>query len=197
MKGEKGQVAITSAEEREMAGLMQKAQSGDRDAYRRLIERMYVMLLSFVQNSFRRFGFSASGGQQEDVVQEILMGIHQKRATFDPTQRFLPWMYAIARYKVIDYFRKNKINLRSTDHMSEEVDSLAAVNSVSFEGEADVEALLAKLPAKQREVLELVKVEELSVAECALKTGYSPSDVKVTVFRAIRALQKLAGRSAR
>ena len=53
----------------------------------------------------------------------------------------------------------------------------------------DAEALMRSLPQKQREVLELVKIQGLSVREASLRTGYSPSDIKVTVHRAIRSLQ--------
>jgi len=50
---------------------------------------------------------------------------------------------------------------------------------------------LAKLPEKQRRAIELVKLEERSVAEAALLTGYSESDIKISIHRGLKALMRL------
>ena len=42
----------------------------------------------------------------EDLVQETLIAIHSRRATYDPGQPFTAWVYGIARYKLIDEFRR-------------------------------------------------------------------------------------------
>lgn len=180
-----------SIDEKELAGWMREAQAGDADSYRRLLERLQKMLGQYVHNSFQRFGMAADRGQ-DDVVQETLLAIHQKRHTYDPSQYFLPWMYAITRYKMIDYLRKNKIRLRSTVSIDDELEtseSLMSLESFDEKAEHDIEALLATLPPKQRQVLALVKIQGLSIDEAAKQTGYSASDIKVSVHRAIRNLQ--------
>lgn len=82
------------------------------------------MVKQFVYNSFTRLGLKSFGGQ-DDVVQEVLLAIHHKRSAFDETQFFLPWMYAIARYKIIDYFRRNKKNVYSSISLSTEDELMA------------------------------------------------------------------------
>ena len=151
------------------------------------------MLQSFVKNSLVRMG---QGGSPvgDDIIQEVLLAIHAKRDTYDPAQYFLPWMYAIGRYKLIDHLRSMK-HLSKTGSLEA---NEAAVDWEAFkrsstpqsEAEWDSEQLLSQLPQKQRDLLKMVKLEGLSIQEAALRTGFSPSDVKVSIHRAIKSLQK-------
>jgi len=178
-----------SQEEAELSQWMRSSQAGDSESYRRLLTRIRGMLLKYVENSFARFGLAGSGGQ-EDVLQEILLAVHTKRHTYDPEQFFLPWMYAMARHKVIDHLRKNKVSLRATISLDDELENIESLMVFESTADLDIEALCETLPEKQRNVLKLVKIEGLSVEEAAKRTGYSASDIKVTVHRAIKALQE-------
>lgn len=177
-----------SDDEIELSSLMNASLNGDADSYRRLLQKVKLFMVPFVANSLSKFGLSSAGGQ-DDVVQEILLGIHLKRATFDVDQFFLPWMYAIARYKTIDYLRRNKVRFQSVS-IDDVFDEIEANQLPEFDSELDLESLCEKLSIKQRDLLLLVKVEGLSITEAADKTGYSVSDVKVTVHRAIKELKK-------
>ncbi len=178
-----------SDDEAILSALMRKSLDGDSESYRLLLKKVSELMLPFVTNSLSRFGLSATGGQ-EDVIQEILLAVHQKRATFDPEQFFLPWMYAIARYKAIDHLRRNKIFFRSAS-IDESVEQLGFGQSLEWGAELDIKVLCGELPDKQRDVLLLVKVEGLTIDEAAAKTGFSPSDIKVTVHRALKSLKKI------
>jgi RNA polymerase sigma-70 factor, ECF subfamily len=179
-----------SQDEIELKSLMRSAQQGDSASYKKLLLRINAMLAQYVQSSFSRLGLAESG-TRDDVVQEILLAIHAKRHTFDPEQFFLAWMYAIARYKVIDFIRKHRFQSRSTVPIGDELETLEAAGTVG--SDLDVTALCESLPAKQREILELVKIQGLSVAEASQRTGYSPSDIKINVHRAIKTMRKRAG----
>jgi RNA polymerase sigma-70 factor, ECF subfamily len=177
-----------SKDEIMLSALMRKSLDGDSESYRLLLQKVKDLMTPFVSNTLSKFGLSASGGQ-EDVLQEILLGLHLKRATFDPSQFFLPWMYAIARYKAIDYLRRNKVAFKSVSiEESFEEFELGEVPEVGTG--LDLESLCERLPQKQRDLLLLVKVDGLSINEAALKTGFSVSDVKVTVHRALKELKK-------
>jgi len=186
---------IESADERDLRTLMIKTQEGDKACYEQLIRRMYQLLSKFVSNSFRRFGM-ADSGSQDDIVNEILLGIHVKRGTYDPTHTILPWMYAIARYKIIDYFRKHRRSVLNSVPIEDELDNLIVLESSDIGSGQDLLHLMSALPEKQRQVIQLVKLEGLSIKEAALRTGYSSSDIKITVHRAIRNLQKKVGEVA-
>jgi RNA polymerase sigma-70 factor (ECF subfamily) len=177
-----------SQDEKALSQLMRSAQDGDAERYRQLLVRIRSMLKVYVENSFTRFGLAAQGGQ-EDVLQEILLAIHTKRHTYDSQQYFLPWMYAIARYKLIDYIRKNKMKFQSAVPLDDELENIEDLMSLDDSAELDLENLLKSLPEKQRHVLLLMKIEGLSIEEASQQTGFSPSDIKVTVHRAIKSLQ--------
>lgn len=180
-----------SADETELSLLMRKAQDGDIASYVILLQKVQVMVKQFVDNSFTRLGLRGFGGQ-DDVVQEVLLAIHHKRSAFDETQFFLPWMYAIARYKIIDYFRRNKKNVYSSISLSTEDELMAFDISVvtEFGTHYDVENLFNLLPEKQREILKMVKLQGFSIEEVEKKTGYSGSDIKVSIHRALKFLQQ-------
>ncbi|HEX7673191.1 MAG TPA: sigma-70 family RNA polymerase sigma factor [Bdellovibrio sp.] len=188
MKELKGNL-VQDRDEQELSKLMVAAQRGDSLSYSRLLNRVRDILTKYIRNSFRRIRIHGDEAV-EDVLQEVLLAIHQKRETYNPEQFFLPWMYAIARYKAIDYLRRSKVSLRSTVSLDDEMENVEALMSLESDNHLDTEALISQLPEKQKEVLQLVKIEGLSMEEAAKKTGYSVSDVKVTVHRAIKSLQE-------
>lgn len=176
---------VHSKDEIELSKLMRQAQKGDGESYRQVLSRVRDLLSKYIQNSLRRFRISGEDAA-EDVLQEVLLAIHQKRETYNPDQFFLPWMYAIARYKVIDHLRQGK-HLRNTVSLDDELENVEML--MTLDSALDADQLLGLLPEKQREVLQLVKIEGLSMEEASRKTGYSVSDIKVTVHRAIKSLQ--------
>jgi RNA polymerase sigma-70 factor, ECF subfamily len=175
-----------SALEQELSGLMQLSQAGDGEAYRTLLTKLQALAQRYVRRALggrRRLESS----QCEDVVQDILLGVHTKRHTHDPVRYFLPWFYAIARYKVIDEIRRLS-SARKVDSLSDDVDPQADLPDLG--ATMDVRSMLRSLPQKQRRVLTLMKIEGLSVEETSGRTGYSPTDVRVSVHRALKALRK-------
>jgi RNA polymerase sigma-70 factor (ECF subfamily) len=178
-----------SQDEQELSAWMRLAQQGDAQAYSRLLARVNAMLVTFVRNTLQRRA-SWAAQSADDIVQEVLLGLHAKRHTYDPGQRFLPWFYAIARYKIIDALRAQSRRRADVELDEELVAGLGADDGPASLAGVDARALIDGLPEKQREVLTLVKLEGLSVREAAARTGYSASDIKVTVHRAIKSLQK-------
>jgi RNA polymerase sigma-70 factor (ECF subfamily) len=178
-----------SRDERELSSLMRASLAGEREAYSRLLQLIRGHVLPFVRNGLVRAG-QGDSGSAEDVVQEVLLAIHSKRASYDPDQPFLPWMYAIARYKLIDYLRAARVRGQVDLVEDMTVFEQLAVSPADSASNVDSEALLGLLPKKQRTLIELVKLKGLSVQEAAIQTGFSASDVKVSIHRGIQALRK-------
>ncbi len=174
-----------SPQEQQLSGLMVKAQAGDTAAYRALLEELERLAQRYVRRALG-VGRGMDASRCEDVVQEILLGVHAKRHTHSPVQFFLPWFYAIARYKVIDEIRRI-VAARRTDSLSDDLD--VAAHETDWSAALDVEDLLKTLPEKQRTLVKLVKLEGLSIEEASGRTGYSESDVKVSIHRALKALR--------
>lgn len=171
--------------ETELKALMLAALGGDGAAYHRLLKALTPHLRGYFS---RRLNGAA---EAEDLVQETLIAIHTKRASFDPALPFTAWLYAIARYKLIDHFRK--AGIRKTLPLEEAETVVADYDSEAAEAARDVSELLQRLPKAKRELLEKVKLEGLSTAEAAAATGLSESAVKVTIHRSLKALTKLIG----
>jgi RNA polymerase sigma-70 factor (ECF subfamily) len=67
-------------------------------------------------------------------------------------------------------------------------------DSKSFEEVSDdqavVQAALMSLPAGQRQAIELMKLQGLSLHEASVQTGKSIASLKVTVHRAMKAMRQ-------
>lgn len=169
--------------EAHLKGLMLSAQAGNAAAYHVLLKTLTPHLRAYFARRLER------KGEAEDLVQETLIAIHTKRASFDPAQPFTAWLHAIARYKLIDHFRRSGI--RRTLPL-EEADSVTdSEDREAIDAARDVERLLAKLPEHKRALLRDVKLDGLSTAEAAAKTGLSESAVKVGIHRSLKALAKI------
>jgi RNA polymerase sigma-70 factor (ECF subfamily) len=148
-------------------------------SYAALLRALVPLLGSYYR---RRLGDTA---EVEDLVQETLIAVHTRRMTYDRRRPFTAWLYAIARYKMIDRFRRT----RETCPIEKFSDELVLS---SFEEEAnariDVDDLLASLPSKQADAIRRTRIDGHSVADAAHATGLGESDVKVSVHRGLKAL---------
>ena len=163
---------------------MKLAQSGNQQAYRELLHAVCVELNSFLIRKI------ANESDREDVLQNILIAIHNARHSYTPGRPFKPWMYAIANHKVIDYYRQNK---RKSDHEAGDLDidfSYRDETISNMETNEQLEQLLKKLPAKQALIVKLMKLDGLSVKETAAMMEMSVSAVKVSAHRAYKIILK-------
>ncbi len=124
----------------------------------------------------------------EDLVQEVLIAIHTHRHTYDRSQLFTPWMYAIARYKFLDYLRRTKETARHAPIEEEAEEVAARDDQATVESTLDLDRLLATLSPKARRAIQYVKLDGLSVSDAAARCGMSESAVKITIHRALKAL---------
>jgi RNA polymerase sigma-70 factor (ECF subfamily) len=177
--------------EPELKALMLASLGGDAAAHRALLDRLSRHLRGYYRRHLVRSGRSAE--EAEDLVQEALLAIHLKRHTFDVETLLTPWVHAVARYKLVDYLRRNRISpliVPIDDHR----DLVATDEEASIESTHDLGRLLGKLPEKTRRTIEAVKLEGKTVAETAARYQMSESNVKITIHRGLKALAALIGR---
>jgi RNA polymerase sigma-70 factor (ECF subfamily) len=174
----------SEAREARLHGLMVAAQRGDTGAYAVFLRETASLLRPF----FRR-RLAQLPDDVEDLVQETLLAVHNKRHTYEPGQPVTSWMYAIARYKLVDLLRARAGREALHDPIDEELDELGSeAEPAAHEARRDLRVLLARLPDKQRLPIEYVKIQGLSVEETARLTGLSVSAVKVGVHRGLKVL---------
>ncbi|MBX7494986.1 sigma-70 family RNA polymerase sigma factor [Qipengyuania sp. 6B39] len=169
------------ADEASLAHLMRASQGGDKAAYRVLLSEVQLWL----ERYFRR---RVAPAQLDDLVQEVLMAVHTKRATWDPDRPFLPWLAAIARYRWVDHLRK--VYRHAEDELGD-WDAAEDSDEEAVMARMSLERLFVHLPDKQSEVIELVKIEGLTIAEASERTGQSESLVKVNIHRGLKKLSAL------
>ena len=169
------------ADEPTFARLMIASQGGDRRAYTVLLTEAQFWLERF----FRR---RVPPAQIDDLVQEVLLAIHAKRATWDETRAFLPWLAAIARYRWVDHLRRV---YRSSESELGDHDAPADSEEEAVLARMSLDRLFVQLSPAQCNAIELVKIEGLSVTEAAMRTGQSESLIKVNIHRGLRKLSAL------
>lgn len=168
---------------------MRAAQTGDNHAYGRLLRAVMPLLRRYIQ---RHHG-DWPAADIEDVAQDTLLSMHVVRATYDPRRPFLPWLFAIARYRTADAARR-RVQRSAIETSVAPLPDSAAHDGASFscETRAEIDVVrraLNGLAPNQRMAIELVKLRELSLKEAAAAMGLSIAALKVTLHRAIRALR--------
>ena len=123
-------------------------------------------------------------------MQETLIAVHIHRHTYDRSQLLTPWVYAIARYKLVDYFRRTKASVADVP-IEDAHEVMAGDDSSAVESGLDLKKLMARLTPKTRQAIQFVKLDGLSVSEAAERSGMSQSAIKVSVHRGLRALSLL------
>lgn len=122
--------------------------------------------------------------QLDDLVQETLIALHTKRASWDATRPFLPWLAAIARYRWVDHLRRI---YRADEHELHE-ELIGTDEEPAIAARISLDRLLGRLPPAQERAIALVKIEGLSIAEASAMTGQSESLVKVNIHRGLKKL---------
>ena len=122
----------------------------------------------------------------EDLVQETLLAIHGKRASYSPALPFSAWLHGIARHKLIDFLRREgrrpTVAIDDAGELADGNDPHASLAAL------DVDRLLASLPAKQAAAVRMTRLGGLSVREAGEQAGQSEAAVKVNVHRGLQRL---------
>ncbi len=164
---------------------MVRSLKGDGAAYAELLRKLQGHLRAYFA---RRIGRAA---EAEDLLQETLIAMHTRRATYDAARPFTAWVYAIARYKLIDFYRHTK--RRAEDPLDDPDMLFTSSDAQAAEAHLDVERLLHRLPERTRRLIRDVKIEGLSTAEAAARHSMSESAVKVGVHRGLKTLGASVG----
>lgn len=174
---------------------MVAAQAGDSAAYEKL-------LLELLQRARRLVGARVSDtASREDIVQNALVSIHRARHSYRADRPFTPWFNAIVRNATIDWVRMRSRQLpRELPLEPERVADRAAEPAPAGEHEAlspDLQQALSTLPQAQRQAVEMIHLEGLSVEDAAARAGVTKGALKVRAHRGYQALRSLLRRTDR
>jgi RNA polymerase sigma factor (sigma-70 family) len=165
------------SQDQTLARLMALAQNGDAVAYRTVLEESRRWLLRYFSKRIAPSGI-------DDLVQDTLISIHAKRASYDPARPYLPWLGAIARYRWVDQlrriYRQDEAELEDVHGVEPEDEAIMARISI--------DRMLAILPDGQAAAIKLVKIDGLSIAEASAACGQSEALIKVNIHRGLKKL---------
>lgn len=174
-------------EEAELARLLKAALQEDERAYAEFLRRAAALV-----RGFARRRITQGGVDPEDVVQETLLAIHLKRHTWRVEAPVGPWLFAIARFKLVDAFRKAG---RRMEVVLDETFDAAAPEPEQGASKRDIGRALESLAPGQRAVVSAISVDGRSIGETARSLGMSEGAVRVALHRGLAAIAKRFGRS--
>ena len=184
--------AKESPSAREDAATVRECLSGNKDAYRRLVERYQARVSAIM------WRFSRDPELHRDLVQEVFVSAYESLARFRGQAPFEHWLARIATNTGHGYWRRQRragaistVPLEECAEMPEE----KAETMDPQEAGALLHRLLEHLSPRDRLVLTLRYVEAHSVSETAELTGWSETMVKVQAWRARRKLEALFKRA--
>ncbi|QQE86195.1 sigma-70 family RNA polymerase sigma factor [Pseudomonas putida] len=174
------------AREAQLQALLLRGLAGDARAYREFLAALALHVRGFLRRRLQQ-----RPAEIEDLLQEVLLAVHNARHTYQPQQPLTAWVQAIARYKLADYLRRYAHQDALHEVLEDDSDLFATSDEAPAQANRDLGKLLGRLPARQRLPIVHVKLEGLSVEETARITGLSCSAVKVGIHRGLKALAKL------
>ena len=165
--------------------LMPSAQAGDREAYTQLLRAIVPAIRVLVRKQI------ADSVLVDDVIQDVLLTVHRVRHTYDPAFPFLPWLMAIVQARAVDTLRRRgRYQQRETED-ERAYDGAMVENPEHRENEEQLALILDQLPSRQRQIVEHIHLQEMSLAEAAARHNLSIAAVKSLLHRALTNLRRM------
>ncbi len=185
-------VAETQSDSARLENLMLGYQRADALAVAELVAQLSPMLLRFLAGPVQTRPYA------EDMLQDCWLRIHKARHTYRPGTPVLPWVFAIARYTRVDaYRRRRRIDDRELAMEDpRDRDGPMRPEGVARGSDMGLWGLVEQLPARQQEVIRMLKILGMSLEEVASATGASVGAVKQRAHRAYEKLRILLQQQA-
>lgn len=177
-----GDMIVYCAESR-LKALFVSGLAGNGAAYRLFLAELTRYLRGYLRKRIPQLQEDV-----EDLVQEILLAVHSARHTYHSDEPLTAWVHAIARYKLMDFFRTRAKRESLHERLDDHEELFSESDDEPLDARRDIGKLLDHLPDKQRLSILHVKLQGLSIAEAAQLTGLSESAVKVSIHRGLKAL---------
>lgn len=168
---------------------LERAQEGDREAFRVLVDRY--------SHEMFRLAYRLTGNEQdaEDVVQETFLRAFRRIDRYDARNRVSSWLYAIATNYAIDLLRRRKrwrtTEVEPTEQQGPLLSAAPGPEQAAFGGQigARVAEAMDDLSPRERIAFTLRHHEGLSINEIGRVMGLGTSATKNHIFRAVRKLR--------
>ncbi len=159
--------------------LISRAVRGNREALEELVRLYYEKIYNYI------FYRVMNESQAEDLTQDVFMKLTKNIHTYVPTASFSSFLYRIAHNTVVDYYRTVK-------HTEELQEMISVEDSISqVETKMDVQMVLNKLSAEQKECIILYYLQELSYKEISTILDIPIPTAKSRVKRGLEVCKRI------
>lgn len=169
------------------AELVARIRAGDERALEIVFRAHFAGMASFVQR------FVRGSDVAEELVQDIFLKIWAKRDQLAEIESLRTYLFRAARNQALNYLRRERLERRwQQEHADdEEPEAFAAADDTASEAELSVavQAAIARLPPRCREVFLLSRDGGLTYAEIAVTLGISVKTVETQMGRALKSLR--------
>jgi len=182
-------VTAPNAPDEDLEDLVRKAQTGNEEAFRRLVERCHAQVYRW---ALVRTG---DADDADDVAQNVLVRLSTHLDRYDSRSRFTTWLYRVTANAAGGFFRRGAAHRRMTarlapwnsDAAAGGTDPLQHLHDAKLAGV--VRTFFEILPDRQREILDLADLQGFAPAEIAEMLKMNPTTVRAHLFRARRTLR--------
>lgn len=164
--------------------LMVLYQSGEMKAFEMLYARHSGRVLQYLKAK-------TSAESAHELLQEIFAKVHRSRSQYSSQYPFLPWLFAMTRNVIIDYFRLNESKVAR-----ESLHDVSAIEEAADHREEiplDLSQVLQTLPASQRRAIELRYLSDWTFEQIASDLKTTPENVRQVISRGIKKLRSSLG----
>jgi len=167
-------------------GLVKQARAGQEAAFAELYDRFFTKIYRFI---FYRVGHKETS---EDLSEETFVKAFGSLPSLEQDTLFEPWLYTIARNKVIDYYRSKKVSvpIEEVENTLEYETNIIDVVNLGFQQKTVIK-LLKELTTEQQQVIKLKFFEDLTNSEIAHLMQKEEGAIRVIQHRAIAKLKSL------
>jgi len=155
----------------------------------------YEVLFYKMKDKLFRYAlrFVKDSESAEDVVQDVMFKLWQKREESDQIENIEAWLMVLTRNRSLDILRKVKDNYVSMDEAYTVSDKSPMADTLMENADlmSQLDSCLKQLPEKQQTIFHLREIEQMSYEEIAQMTGFNLDDVKVSLFRARKHIQRM------
>ena len=169
--------------------LLVRLRGGDDAAYEAIFRQWYAPLVAGTTALLR------DRGPAEEVVQDVFLELWRRRDTLTLESSLRAYLFQATRNRALNYLRRQRVEARGEATIAAAMPSPEAADSEAREGELNVaiQAAIAGLPDRCREVFELSRVHGLKYSEIATQLGISVKTVEAQMGKALRVMrEKLA-----
>lgn len=171
---------------------MTAANAGDGAAFARFLTLITARVMRGI---IRARAGTMGSDEHEDILQEVLLAVHLKRGTWQGDRPVRPWLYAVARHKIVDAFRKRGSAIQVPIEAFEE--TLPAERSEEPMAARDLSAMLDQIDERSATIVRAIAIEGESAETAGERVGLSAGAARVSMHRAMKRLSALAERMTR